>query len=302
MTAESQFEPIDVLLVSDANYAAFLATTIASILKNADANDVLRFHIVDGGLKASDREKIEELKNIRSFELNFYTPDLSQYLPRLVGATGTAFPLLVYSRLFAARFLPTTIDKIVYMDIDVVVLKSLREFWDLPLEGKFCAAVPDRYMRESHPREIGLANDGRYFNSGVLLINLKKWRDEDAVERFFEIFAEKKETLCFPDQDALNLLADRWSYVVASGAWNCHPRDYVEGETAIIHYMGRRHHSPHLDILFGYAAATPYKRLPMQTTYYKITRRLKRLLASFLSIFLFRRKWRRSLRRVLGVH
>ncbi len=302
MTTEKKLEPIDVLLVSDANYAAFLATTIISILKNAAPEDELRFHIVDGGLKASDKEKIEELKKTRPFELRFYTPDLSQYLPRLLGATGTAFPLLVNSRLFAARFLPNSINKIIYMDVDVVVLKSLRDFWNLPVEGKFCAAVPDRYMRESHPQEIGLANDGRYFNSGVLLINLKKWRDEDAVERFFEIFAEKKETLCFPDQDALNILADHWSYVVAPGSWNCHPRDYVEGEVAIIHYMGRRHCSPHLDILFEYAAETPYRRLPMQTNYYKITRRLKRLLASFLSIFLFRRKWRRSLRRTLGVH
>ena len=289
-------ETIEVMLVSDANYSAFLATTIVSILKNADPDDSIRFHIVDAGLDETDRAAIEELKASRDFDAVFYTPNLQEYAKFLCDDIST-FPLVVNHRLFAPVFLPETLDKIVYMDVDVVVTSSLRELWKTPIDNAFIAAAPDKNMRLSHRKAIGLSEDFPYFNSGVLLMNLRKWREENITEKLLKIALEIKENIDFPDQDVLNVYAFRNGFQKLPDGWNVHPRDYVEGKTRLIHYMGSRQRCPHLDILYGYAALTPYGRLPMQERSYQFRRAIKRAICNILCFFFFPRKIRRAIRK-----
>ena len=286
-------DSIEIMLVCDENYGAFMATTIASILKNAEAIDSFRFHIVDCGLKNASREAVDELKKLRPFEVVYYKHELPEYLQ----STDTPFPALVYHRLFAARFLPESLEKILYMDVDIVVLSSLRELWNTPLDGVFAAAAHDRYMSQEHCKAIGIEKKDDYFNAGVLLMNLKYWRENDVVDKLLNIINEFKEPLSFAEQDLLNIYASRYGYRLVSEKWNVNPRDYVEGQTRLIHYMGSRRHCPCLDILYGYAALTKYGRLPMQRVSYKI----KRVVCQFLCLFLIRHKDRRNLRKRMNI-
>ncbi|MBR0226653.1 MAG: glycosyltransferase family 8 protein [Thermoguttaceae bacterium] len=289
-------DTIEVMLVSDANYSAFLATTIVSILKNAAPDDSIRFHIVDAGLDEADRDAIEELKSLRAFDAVFYTPNLQEYAKYLCDDISR-FPAVVNYRLFASSFLPETLDKIVYMDVDVVVLASLREFWETPLDDLFLAAAPDLNMRLSHRKAIGLDENYLYFNSGALLMNLKKWREDNITEKLLKIALEIKKEIDFPDQDVLNVYAFHNGYQRLPEGWNVHPRDYVEGKTRLLHYMGTRLRCPRLEILYGYAALTPYGKLPMQSASYRIKCRIRRIVCNFLCFFLFPRKIRRAIRK-----
>ena len=160
MNQSAQFDAnaYHVLLVSDANYSAFLATTIVSILKNAAPEDRLVFHIVDSGLTQADRDAVEKLKEIRDFERIFYQPDLQKYLHVFCDDIQT-FPVVVNHRLFAPSFLPESLDKIIYMDVDVVVLDSLRGLWNVDPGEAILAAIHDPNIRLSHRRAIGL-DDG----------------------------------------------------------------------------------------------------------------------------------------------
>ena len=293
---EKRRDTIEVMLVSDANYSAFLATTIVSILKNAAPDDSLRFHIVDAGLEDADRAAIEELKTLRTFEAVYYTPDLREYLKYLCDDIST-FPVVVNHRLFAPNFLPETLDKIVYMDVDVVVLSSLGELWKTQIGDSFVAAAPDIKMRPSHRKAIGLTEDFPYFNSGVLLVNLKKWREDNITEKLLAIADEIKENIDFPDQDVLNVYAFRNGFQKLPEGWNVHPRDYVEDKTHLLHYMGTRQRCPHLDILYKYAALTPYRLLPMQSRWRQINLGIKRVICNTLCFFFFPRKMRRMIRR-----
>lgn len=285
-----------VLLVSDANYSAFLATTIVSILKNAAPEDRLVFHIVDSGLTQADRDSVEKLKEIRDFERIFYQPDLQKYLHVFCDDIQT-FPVVVNHRLFAPSFLPESLDKIIYMDVDVVVLDSLRGLWNVDPGEAILAAVHDPNIRLSHRRAIGLDDDYKYFNSGVLVMNLKKWREVNATDEMLKIAAEIKENIDFPDQDVLNVYCARHALTLAPKEWNVHPRDYREGETKLLHFMGSRQRCPHLDILYSYAAETPYRALPMQGLAYRINRGVQRAFCNTLCFFFFPRKIRRAIRR-----
>ncbi|MBR0226651.1 MAG: glycosyltransferase family 8 protein [Thermoguttaceae bacterium] len=287
-------DPIEVMLVCDENYGAFMATTMASILKNAAEDDSLRFHIVDCGLGNASLEAVEELKKLRPFDVVYYQHKLPDY----VYSIKTPFPAVVYHRLFAPTFLPESLDKILYLDVDIAVLASLRELWDASLDGVFAAAVTDRRIDEEHCRSIGIENKADYFNAGVLLMNLKKWREDDVVARLFEIIQEFEGRLFYADQDVLNIYASRYGLHLVSGDWNTNPLDYVEGQTRLLHYMGSRRHSPHLDVLFNYASLTTFRRLPMQRASFKI----KRAICKFLCLFLFRRKDRQFLRELMKVN
>ena len=293
---EKRRDTIEVMLVSDANYSAFLATTIVSILKNAAPDDSLRFHIVDAGLEEADRAAIEELKTLRTFEAVYYTPDLREYVKFLCDDISR-FPAVVNYRLFAPSFLHEKFDKILYLDVDVVVLSSLRELWETPLDNLFLAASPDLNMRLSHRLALGLDENYLYFNSGALLMNLRKWREDGITEKLMRIALEIKKEIEFPDQDVLNVYAFRNGYQRLPEGWNVHPRDYVEGKTRLLHYMGTRLRCPHLEILYGYAASTPYGRLPMQSASYRIKCRLRRFVCNFLCFILFPRKIRRAIRK-----
>ena len=284
---------IEILFVCDEKYGAFMATTIASILKNAASDDHFRFHIVDCGLKNKSLDAIDELKKLRPFEAVYYKHEL----PERFYLIDSKYSPVVFHRLFAARFLPDSLDKILSLDVDTVVLSSLRDLWDTSLEGVFVAATTDRHMPEEHCRSIGVEKKTDYFNAGVLLMNLKVWREKDVVGNLLDIIREYQESLDYLDQDALNIYASRNGFRLVSENWNVNPLDYVEGQTRLLHYMGSRRNCPCLDILYGYAALTKYKLLPMQKKSY----RFKRFLYLFLQLFLFRRKDRRNLRKRMGI-
>lgn len=289
-------DPIEIFFASDTNYCPFMATAIASILKNAAPDDEFSLHVVDSGLTEDDLQKLEELKKIKDFKLAYYRPNLQEYVQYLRNDIGN-FPIVVNARLFVEKFLPESLDKVIYLDADIVVLGSLRELWETDLGDNFVGAVPDPNMRLSHRRDIGLPDDHKYFFSGGLLINLKKWREDRVLDKLLKICLEIKEKIEFPDQDVLNTYASRTSYYPLAGRWTCHPRDFVEGDTVILHYMGSRHRCPNLPILYKYAAETPYKRLPMQGFWYKVRRALRRTLFVFLCLFLPKKQWRKNLRK-----
>ncbi|MBQ9813169.1 MAG: glycosyltransferase family 8 protein [Thermoguttaceae bacterium] len=289
-------EPIEILFASDSSYCPFMATAIASILKNAGTDDTFSFHIADGGLTEDDRQKIDELKKIRDFKLTYYRPNLREYLQYLCNDIST-FPTVVNTRLFVEKFLPASLNKVIYLDADIVVLGSLSGLWETDLGDNFVAAVPDLNIRFSHQQELGLSDEFRYFNSGMLLVNLKKWREDSVLKKLLDICIEIKDVVEFPDQDPLNVYAYRTCYQELLRRWNCHPQDYVQGDTIVLHYMGNRHRCPNLPILYHYASITPYKRLPIQRFGYSIRRVAKRACFEFLCLFLRKKQWRKNLRK-----
>ncbi len=296
MSESSRQNPIEILLVSDANFAAYLATTIVSILKNAAEDDVLRFHIVDGGLASKDRDRIESLKNVRDFESIYYQPRVDDYL-KYFRRDIQAFPVVVNYRLLMAEFLPKTLDKIIYSDVDVVALGSLRELWETPVDDAFLAAVPDQGIDLEHKRDLGLPDDYKYFYSGNLLVNLKKWREDAVLKELLDICVEIRDRIEYPDQDALNVYGYRHGYRELSERWCCHPKDYKENDSVILHYMGIRHQLPRLDILFRYAAMTPYKKVPIQRARHKLGLWLNRKRCQLVCLFLFKKEWRLNYRK-----
>ncbi len=114
----------------------------------------------------------------------------------------------MYYRLFCPWLLLNE-ERVLYLDPDMIVNGSLRSLWEMELDGALMAAVRDRTIGVLGCRmKRELKKDSVYFNSGVLLMDLKRMREEIKQEEISALITKWKDDLEFPDQDILNLLCE----------------------------------------------------------------------------------------------
>jgi lipopolysaccharide biosynthesis glycosyltransferase len=113
--------------------------------------------------------------------------------------------LETYFRLFAAKYLPSSLEKIIYLDSDIIVRDSLVALWDVNLERYPLAAVFqfDRPVEE-YCKRLKIDPENGYFNAGVLVINLDMWRRENVLADFRDTAIALGDSIHFHDQDILN--------------------------------------------------------------------------------------------------
>jgi lipopolysaccharide biosynthesis glycosyltransferase len=211
---------MDILCACDERYLPHTATMLCSLLERNPGATIHIFHSVD------DNRKLLQLKSFvrkSGGEVASY-----QMSPALV--TGLRvdkwISIAAYYRLLAPRVLPKNLMRVLYLDSDIVVRSSLSEIWNVDLAGQALAAVED-FARP------------RTFNSGVLLINLRFWRQNNVAEQAVAFARNNPEKVPQHDQDALNaVVADRW-YKLPK-IWNDQLYMFKWGmkplDAAVIHY------------------------------------------------------------------
>jgi lipopolysaccharide biosynthesis glycosyltransferase len=197
--------PLRLLFCCDPGYFQPLAAALASLLAS-NTGRPLEIHLATGRADPAQEARLAGWLAGR--------PGVRFHLHRFDwGARRwhTSFHITqaAYLRLFAAEFLDPGIERILYLDADLLVLDDLGPLWETELGAYAAAAVPDPYglgRREA----LGLAADAPYVNSGVLLMNLALWRREDLTRRLCGYVESMGDRLLFHDQDALNaVLAGR---------------------------------------------------------------------------------------------
>ena len=244
--------PYHILVTLDRNYLKVLSVMLYS-LSQSDPEGVYTVYVVNNTLTEEDFASLSallprtELVNVRVPE------DLLQNAP-----VSDCYPTEMYYRLFAARYLPQQLERILYLDPDLVVLHSLRSLYQIDFDSKLFAAashIESRTFRELNRRRLHLSEHAKYLNSGVMMMNLALLRKESP-QTIIDYIQSHKATLLLPDQDVLNALyADRTvpldPLVYNLGEKylrlkNLHlpPQekltlDWVRSNTAIVHYYGR---------------------------------------------------------------
>lgn len=125
-----------------------------------------------------------------------------------------------YFRLYLHKLLPPEIDRILYLDCDMIVLDDLEAFYEINFYGKPCAAVIDMFnnSNEIYQRLNYQENTG-YFNAGMILINLPVWKQEEISEKALAFIQSHPEKCVAHDQDALNK-ALSGNFIISSVKYN----------------------------------------------------------------------------------
>ena len=266
---------IHICMASDSNYAPFMCSCIASILVNSNEYDYIILHIIDAGISEKDKSKISTLKEIKNFEIKYYIPNIEQYKNWFEKMDNKAhFSYAIFARLSIPNLIEE--DKILYLDCDIIVNKSLNELFNTDISDYHCAVARRHKITDELERDkfyIGLNKEHYYFNSGVLLINNKLWKENNIFDKFLDYINNGGKLLC-GDQAVLNItLKDKIKLIDKKYNFECAKHIYFEDEIydinniVILHYLSDQKPWKEycLDLLFidkfwEYFCMTPYFR------------------------------------------
>ena len=199
---------IDIVCSTDDNYIMPTGVMLTSLFENNKGINV-NIHLLHGGLTDDHIEQITHQVNIYGQNIIFYSMDDNLFSDFPIGKSyqtdHVGSSMATYYRLFLSQILPDNIEKVIFLDGDILVLDSLKELWNIDMSNKAIAAVADSFNNEiSHYNRLRYPQNQGYFNAGVLLINLKYWREHNVQSLFIDYVANYPERLACHDQDVLN--------------------------------------------------------------------------------------------------
>ncbi|MFC7290001.1 glycosyltransferase family 8 protein [Hirschia litorea] len=284
----------------DARFAPHLAVVLTSVVKNAPGGN-FRFLVLHDGLPQEHKDHLISCAPNQTFEWHEITE--AGYLA-LEGKRHIS--RASYYRIAIPDFAPSTAEKVVYLDADIVVTGDIRELWDVDLKGKMVGGVfdpgvdPVEFAKQYDlsPRYLG------YLNSGILLLDLKQIREKKAFDTVFEIVRDKAGKLEYNDQDAINIAFwNEWTSI--DPVWNVQRRMVVRNENKpcfakdedmpthrrpkIIHYTEHNKpwsqdaYHPYTWKYYTYLKQTPYWKEVAKSANATLLRNLRRRLRTFLS-------------------
>ncbi|WP_125764667.1 glycosyltransferase family 8 protein [Companilactobacillus hulinensis] len=245
---------MNLLFAIDDNVVDQLLTTLYSIQVNTPKTPLSIYVIQNKPLTQTNR--IKEFCDKRNVEYHpvLIDGDLFKDAP-----VTDRYPATIYYRLLAHNYLPEDLDRILYLDIDILVINNLLPLYNLDMEDNLYAAASHSALTSDVTDSINKLRLGNYeaesyYNSGVLLMNLPLIRKQVKAEDIFNYINENKNTLLLPDQDVLNGLYGhqfkkvpdeiynydaRMSVIyqtLSTGEWTL---DWVITHTVVLHFCGR---------------------------------------------------------------
>jgi len=265
---EIERKKLNIVFTIDENFIRHFAVALVSVLENNKDLD-LRIFVIH------DLENSEKLDKVLSFFESRYGISVEQ---RSLSSSALEnykvshhLSKAVYFRLFLTDILPPEIDKILFLDSDLVVTSSLSFFADFEFQQQALLAQDDIELELNiqRLRDMGFPLK-RYFNAGVLLINLKLWRERNMAAKFMEIANAYMDKLAWWDQDILNIcFYDQWEYF--DKTYNSlHLRHKLKKRPVIIHYAGPSkpwqymNNNPYKSQYWKYHRMTPFKHIPIE--------------------------------------
>lgn len=244
---------MNILLAINNNYVEQTITLLSSIKENHTRNKINIF-ILNKDLKQKEKNKIKTCFNNTNIYIKFITINDNEInnFPVL----EKRYPVEIYFRLFATKYLPKNIDRILYMDVDTIVINPLEDFYNMDFDGNLFigATHVNNFFKKFNQLRLKLPKNSDYINSGVLLMNIKQLRNVDIENDVKQYIKNNKGKLLLPDQDLLNALYGNRIKLVSYLKYNLGDKtikqynrfnkekidiDWIKKNTVIIHYYGR---------------------------------------------------------------
>ncbi len=241
---------INILVTLDENYIPYLNVMLSSMLHS---NPGHRFHVylLHTSIRPTALENTRRLLE-GAGEL---IPIAAKNIGLNNAPTTSRYPVEIYYRIFAAKYLPDTLDRVLYLDPDLIVNGSLEALWSMPLDDYCFAAASHtgKLMTKLNGIRLDMDEEAPYINSGVMMMNLNKLREEQDLDEVFRFIEERGNLLILPDQDIISslygskiLALDSFRYNMTERLYMQHApfereldMNWIRNHAVIIHYCGR---------------------------------------------------------------
>lgn len=203
-----------VIYHSSDSFSAVTGTSIISLLENNKGADQIHILYIEKEISEDNKGKLKSIVDKYGRELEFMKmPDWSGELGTMLHTSKSDWLGFGYNRLFLTKYIPDNIDRVLYLDSDTIIERSIEELWNINMNNYYFAGVDDCLSR-SYRRICGLKGNGVYCNAGMLLINLKKWREDQVIESFINTIYQNNGYFIFNEQSIINSVFEGEIYVL----------------------------------------------------------------------------------------
>ena len=223
----------------DNNFASHLGVLLTSIMANNTSGVYYNFHIISSGLNQDNYDKLKsydgELSKVSFYQVNeqyFSTLSISKKFSQRLS-------VVTYFRLAIPELLPKHIDRVIFLDADMIVTSDLSVLWDMDISEHAVGVVEDALLvKKGYWKTLSLSKR-KYFNAGMMIIDLVVWKKSSIVKSCMDLL-EKRATWEFNDQDVLNVVLNKNCFYL-DNTWNFQTANITKKDfilPKIIHYTG----------------------------------------------------------------
>ena len=206
-------ETINIVFSTDNNYAPYMGVAICSIFENKKEGYLIDVYVLDGGISEDNKVKLKVLEDRYDFKIIY-----------------------------------VEIGKILYLDCDIIVVNDILSLYKTDINNYYFAAVEEENYNSTLKENIGIPKEERYCNSGVILINSKKWRENNTSRKLLNFTTENQHNFYCHDQDSINgYLCGKWlpvsykyNYMILPSNNHLINIKNQKNDICIIHYLGAK--------------------------------------------------------------
>ncbi len=285
---------MNILCASDKNFLHPTYVFMCSVMENHRDVKVNFYLLAAEDVTDEDKKALKDYINSENNSIEFLDVDSSQFDGYVV---HEKFPRSAYYRLMAHKYLPKDMDRILYLDVDIVVDKNIYDdFYSTDFEGNYLVATSHNpnptYCNMLTPEIVNLesAARGEYFNSGVLLMNLEMFRENISLDDYNNAYAacEKANMEIFYDQGLLNyMFSDKTKYF-SSMDFNYRYSIPIQHKKrlepdkiykkSVLHYTGMCQPYKPWDLMLDDEDIEEYRNVPFSNNYFYVGKELNELL------------------------
>ena len=195
--------PVNVFYFSSDQFASVAATSIISLMENNQSFSELHIYLIDDDITTENKNKLIQM-------VQKYKRDI-HFIPAPDPCKAFRYPFKdkyqmghSYVRMCVGHLLPESVDRVLCLDSDTLILDDLTELWNMDMKENILAGVADCMNLEAYHRQFGLSGNEIYCNAGVFLVDLKKWRDQNIEENIIDVIHKKKGNVFFFEQTLMN--------------------------------------------------------------------------------------------------
>lgn len=195
---------LHILCATDDNYVPYCGVMLTSVFENNKDVSIHVYVIIDKPLSLSNRRRFQELAEKYHQQIEYLLINKEQL--SIFPTKGMDYwSIAMYYRIFAEELIPQEINRVLYLDCDIIVRGSLASLWNVDMTGKAIGVVPDIFsFYDDYYERLQYSKEAGYFNSGVLLMNLEYWREHKLCQQCMDYLNNNYARLFANDQDVLN--------------------------------------------------------------------------------------------------
>ncbi len=188
---------------SDA-FASVTGVSMLSLFENNQHMEKIHVLYIERGMTEENKSRLRQIAQQYGRELEFMTmPNWSKKLDIQLRSCKSGWLGFGYNRLFLTEFVPEDVDRVLYLDSDTLIEGPLDELWNVDFGECYMAGVDDCLSATYH-KLVGLGEGGTYCNAGVLMMDLKKWREDNVLDVFIQTLKDNNGYFVFNEQSVLN--------------------------------------------------------------------------------------------------